>query len=229
MIVCPFQPTLFPSLYVFNRAYQADMFIMMLSAQFCAANKKEDGNKGKTGQRHMLLGGAKPVAWVGVPIERELQPIRETVLKSTNWRDTIMTELDERYSSAPYYLNYRGVVQDILRNSNTLGDLNSNCFLWGHKVFNLACTVKDDVEICPLQKGNDWVSSLVQHSGCDTLITGKPSLNYLDTERFTKVKVQDWKCPTYPQISTGWTPSLSMLDAIFNIGAEATAQLIKTN
>lgn len=233
MIICPFQPTLFPSLYVFNRAHQSDLFVTMLSAQFCAANRKEDGNKGKTGQRHMKLGGLKPVDWVSIPIVKELQPLRSTELKpSQEWRDRTMDELASRYSTTPYWDRYRSAISKLLQESETLGELNTSIFKWGHTLFELSCDIVDDVDLCEPTKGNDWVFSMVQASGADTLITGAPSLNYLDQQRYAesglKVQVQNWTCPEYDQISDGWTPNLSMLDPLFHIGAEATSILVKT-
>lgn len=232
MTVCPFQPTLFPSLYVFNRAWQADTFVLMISAQFCAANKKEDGTKGKTGQKHMRVAGSQPVAWLGVPIVKELQPIKNTELKpSTEWRDNLMNELYIRYNRTPYFSKYAPAVEYILRTAATVGELNSACFRWGHQLFELNCDIKEDIEVCEKTAGNDWVFSMVSTIG-GPLITGKPSLNYLDTKRYEDanigVIVQNWTCQPYTQISTGWTPGLSMLDALFNIGAEQTALIVKT-
>ena len=231
MIVCPFQPTLFPSLYVFNRANQADMFVMMNSAQFCAANKKEDGSKGKTGQKHFRVKGVLPTEWLSVPVAKELQPLRQTPLGTDpTWRDKLMQQLALRYDKAPYWNDIHEGVMDLLRSCYILGDLNEHTFRWVHKLLGMSCEIVQDYELCGVTKGNDWVISMVIASKADYMITGKPSLNYLDQHRYKDnnigIIVQDWTCPQYQQLGEGFEPNLSILDALFNIGPEATRELI---
>lgn len=235
-IIVPFQPTLFPSLYVFNRASYANVFIMMLSAQFCAANKKEDGNKGKTGQRHIKIAGKKQEDWLSVPIVKELQPIRSTYLKpSTIWRDNFISELSERYIDAPFFKTYINEVKNIIYKNTTIAGLNEDCFRWGHELFEIRCKIVDDIDVTIPKKGNDWVFDMVNYfqDGNTTLLTGKPSLNYLDVDRYKNsglhVAVQNWTCSPYQQIDNKWISGLSMLDALFFIGHKKTKELINSN
>lgn len=230
-VVAPFQPTIFPPAYVFNRAWQADAVILMDSAQTTAFSPAEDGSKKKTGQKHLRIGGRGNVQDFAIPTTASMKPLNETPLDpSSKWRDTLIKSLQHRYGGSPFYKDITDIVVSCLYPSITLGGLNSVSFCTVLRSLEISTPVRMDSVATKATKG-EWVINLVKSVGGDTLLTGKPSTAYMDFEHFAQngvtITVQDWKQPEYQHIGEH-EGQMSILHTLYSIGLEATSDLIRT-
>lgn len=220
-VVAPFQPTLFSPLYIFQRAAASDVVILMGSAQHTAKSPDLDGTKKLTGQRHCKVRGEV----LSVPVAKEMRPIDDTPLGRSEWRGVFVQQLDALYGCEPYFGQWIGPVRDMLASSETLGQLNGGAFRLIHERLGLSSRVVQDHEACVKAAKSDWVLSMVQGVGGTALLTGAPSMTYMDRGAFeeagVEIIVQDWTCPE-PEAA-----SLSVLHSLFRLGTEQTAALLR--
>ena len=77
--------------------------------------------------------------------------------------------------------------------------------------------------------GSGWprVLEVVQHFGGDTYVTGHGARRYLDGEAFeaagVEVRYMDYACTPYPQQHGDFTPYVSVLDLVANVGEDAAS------
>jgi hypothetical protein len=231
LTVTIFQPTPFSTLNIYARAAQADAVILLTTAQFSATSPDTDGTKKLTGMKHIRLGGNQPPDWLALSVGKELQPLCDTPLGKGDWRSKLLSQITFRYKSAPYFEENIESVTRIIEKDTSLGDLSEASFRWAHKNLALWSHIYRDTDFKPKQRDKGgWILDLCKELGATRMITGRPSLNYMDFQEWADAGVelvaQDWKCATYKQHKYNWTPNLSVLDSIFYQGWEATREII---
>lgn len=233
LTVAIFQATPFSTLNIFARAAQADAVILLTTAQFTAKSPDATGTKKLTGMKHIRVGGCQPSEWLPLSVAKELQRLIETPLGKGNWRDTILSQISFRYQHAPYFEKHFPDVKEIIEIDTSLGDLSEQSFRWAHSNLALWSHVYTDREFRPKQRPKGgWILDLCLELGADRLITGAPSLNYMDREEWhnagVELMVQDWTCAQYQQHGKEWTPNLSVIDSIFYNDMSGTRLLVST-
>lgn len=231
LTVTIFQPTPFSTLNIYARAAQADAVILLTTAQFSATSPDTDGAKKLTGMKHIHLGGNQPPEWIALSVGKELQPLCDTPLGKGDWRNKVLSQITFRYKSAPYFEETIESVSNIIRKDTSLGDLSATSFRWAHKNLALWSHIYNDTDFADKSRNKGgWILDLCKEIGATRMITGRPSLNYMDKQEWSDAGIelvaQDWKCATYKQHKYNWTPNLSVLDSIFYQGWEATRKLI---
>ncbi|HEY4377250.1 MAG TPA: WbqC family protein [Acidimicrobiales bacterium] len=80
-------------------------------------------------------------------------------------------------------------------------------------------------------EGSGWprVLDVVRHFGGDTYVTGHGAGHYLDSAAFeaagVEVRYMDYACTPYPQQHGEFTPYVSILDLVANVGDDASRYL----
>jgi hypothetical protein len=198
----------------------------MGSVQFTAVSRDQNGVKKKTGQRHTAVKNKDEIYHLAVPVSKEMLPIDDTPLGSGKWRDEFCSHLEANYSQSMHWGDFGWQIRDLL-DYDTLGQLNRATFAWAHDLLQLKSQIVMDTELALEGTKGDLVLSIMNASNGKTLLTGAPSLSYLDVEAFElngiSVETQNWRC-TFPESAT-----LSVLDALFTYGAEITRNLLMPN
>jgi hypothetical protein len=233
LTVTIFQPTPFSTLNIYARAAKADAVILLTTAQFSATSPDIDGTKKVTGMKHIRLGGNQPSDWLALSVGKELQPLCDTPLGKGDWRSKLLSQITFRYKSAPYFEETIESVTRIISKDTSLGDLSESSFRWAHKNLALWSHIYTDLDFSDKQRNKGgWILDLCKEIGATHMLTGAPSLNYMDRQEWAdagvELVVQDWTCAPYKQHKYNWTPNLSVLDSIFYQGWEATRNLITT-
>jgi len=233
LTVTIFQPSPFSTLNIFARAAAADAVILLTTAQFTSTSPDIDGTKKTTGMKHIRLGGNQEPNWLALSVGKELQPLCDTPLGKGDWRSKLLSQITFRYKSAPYFEENIESVTRIISKDTSLGDLSETSFRWAHQNLALWSHIYRDTEFQDKQRDKGgWILDLCKEIGATRMITGKPSLNYMNHQEWADAGIelvaQDWKCATYPQHKKTWYPNLSVLDSIFYQGFEATRELITT-
>ncbi len=126
------------------------------------------------------------------------------------------------------------IIQDIYNNNWTkLVDLNETIILWTMKKLDIQRPTTRSSNLDCKGKGSDYVLQLAQKSGADTYLSGIHGKDYLNTESFQakriKLSFQNFQHPIYKQQhNQPFVSNLCTLDALFNIGKEATKKLISS-
>jgi len=233
LTVTIFQPSPFSTLNIFARAAAADAVILLTTAQFTSTSPDIDGTKKTTGMKHIHLGGNQEPNWIALSVGKELLPLCDTPLGKGDWRNKVLSQITFRYKSAPYFEENIEAVSNIIRKDTSLGDLSATSFRWAHRNLALWSHIYNDTDFSDKSRNKGgWILDLCKEIGATRMITGKPSLNYMNHQEWADAGIelvaQDWKCATYPQHKKTWYPNLSVLDSIFYQGFEATRELITT-
>ncbi|MEQ6123918.1 WbqC family protein [Pseudotenacibaculum sp. MALMAid0570] len=228
MIVSAHQPHFLPWLGYFNKVAKSDVFVWLENVQF-RKNYFQNRTKIKVGEDEF---------WLTVPVKKaslETHIADIEVVKSKDYRKITKT-IASTYSKTPHYIEFFADIENIINSDETsLNELNYNLFTYLLNTLDIDTQIirsseldlqSDDpnirlVELCAKLKGTDYIA-------------GKGGLNYMDESLFQeksinilwqKFPVQDIQ---YQQRGENFIMGLSILDALFNIGADKTRELIFT-
>ncbi len=224
MRVVILQPGYLPWLGFFDQLRRADCFVIYDDVQY---TKRDWRNR----NRIKTQAEAK---YLTVPIinrGRFDQLIKEAEIDySQNWTRKHLATILANYKRTPFFENYFPTLIDIL-NSQTkyLLDLNIKviraCANWlGIKT---QLILSSDLSI----SGSSTMRliNICQHLKADYYLTGDAASNYLDKTLFDKVNIKleyhSYKHPVYRQLYPPFLPYMSIIDLLFNHGAESLAIL----
>lgn len=221
------QPMLFPWVGMFEQIRLADVYVHYDDVQF---------SKGSFTNRVQILtpSGEK---WLTIPLKKFSLGtlIKEIKVSDSDWKSQHLELLQRNYSHCRYY-------NDLLQVIKPVYDLKSEylidyCVFSLHQVsdfFGLDLKQKERVASELEINGNstDRVLKIVQHFSGTQYTTGHGAKNYLDHERFEEagitVAYMSYQKEPYPQQSEAFTPYVSILDLIANLGIDGKS-VIKSN
>ncbi|AFY94667.1 WbqC family protein [Chamaesiphon minutus] len=212
------QPMLFPWIGLFEQIRLADSYVHYDDVQF---------SKGSFVNRVQIktVDGSK---WLTVPLDgiKLGQEIREVRINDRqNWRESHLNLLKQVYAKALYKQDMLDLVSSVYSQpATTICDLSINSILAICKYFNLA---RSDKFLYSSRIGLEGTSServldIVKYLDGNIYITGHGAKNYLDHFLFEEsninVEYMDYRKNTYPQLHGEFTPYVSTLDLIANVG-----------
>jgi hypothetical protein len=215
------QPMFFPWAGFFEQILASDAFVYYDDVQF---------SKGSFVNRVQIKTNAG-VKWLTVPVmHRHLsQTISETMIdESKDWHSRHLAFLHQHLSDAPFYTDALGLVSALYKSEfRTIADLSVASI-------NAVCTYLGIAEPAAFKyssqlgvpgKGSQRVLDIVCKLGGTTYITGHGAAKYLDHEAFEQagvgVEYMDYAKHPYPQLFGAFTPFVSILDLIANLGPAA--------
>ncbi len=222
------QPNYLPWLGYFEQIVRADVFVFLDSVQFI---KREWQN------RNRLKGQAGDPFWMVVPVQSHPQ---KTAIKNIliakdqpRWRKKHLANISNALGRAPYFREIFPFVESWLNTDfDKLADLN----IAGIKMFSELLELQPQfiraseltvsgrktellLNICQEVDASDYYSSL------GARVYMAPSEHLFQDADIT-LKYQTWTHPSYPQRGDNFLSHLSVIDALMNIGPEATRALI---
>lgn len=229
MKIAMMQPSFLPWQGYFELIYQADCFIFLDDFQFSVQSFH---------QRNRLFVNRDQVDWYTVPVKKSNafgKSLNNTNFdNSRNWQKKMLARLKQNYSKTPYYVSIFPVVSEILNcHLTNLSTLNIKLikafvelFEW-EKEWKLSSTYPSEA------KRSERVLELLRWCNASHYYSSAGALEYMKEDGVfpvsdLKVLFQRFHIEKYPQMgsSRDFFPSLSILDALFNIGPERTAQFI---
>jgi hypothetical protein len=212
------QPMLFPWVGLFEQIKLADHYIHYDDVQF---------SKGSFVNRVQIktVDGSR---WLTVPLDgiKLGQEIREVRLNdSQNWRESHLNLLRQVYTKAPYKKDMLDLVSSVYTQpATTICDLSVNSITAICNYFNIA---KPDEFLYSSKLGltgrsSERVFDIVTYLDGNMYITGHGAKNYLDHFLFEdsniKIEYMNYRKNIYPQLYGEFTPYVSTLDLIANVG-----------
>lgn len=229
MNVAMMQPTFLPWQGFFELIYQSDIFIFLDDFQFSVQSYH---------QRNRLFSGPGKVDWYTVPVVKARSfglPLNAACIdESSHWRKKMLNRLRHNYGKAAFFNEVFPRVEGWLTNpamslaEHNMGFIRLVLELFGWKKdIKFSSTCHSDLQ----RSGR--VLELLRLCGATKYYAANGSFGYMHEEGIfpvTDIEVlfQNFVPKRYPQVGSPdeFVPFLSVLDSLFNIGPENSAQLI---
>lgn len=218
------QPMLFPWPGMFEQIALADIYVHYNDVSF---------SKGSRVNRVQIKGPEGP-AWMTIPLQglHMGQQIRDVLVHEKPWRDQHKTIFARYYQTAKHLDDALELVERIYQtDSQKMIDIvqpsiEATCDylgIAGHAEFM-------DISTLGVEGvGSQRVIDIVKKLDGDTYLTGHGASNYLDHQAFDdagiRVEYMDYSLTEYPQLHGKFTPYVSVLDMIANIGRQSSTIL----
>jgi len=220
------QPMLFPWVGMFEQIQLADSFVYYDDVQF---------SKGSFTNR-VQLKGVKGSEWMTIPLNKLTlgQNINEVeVSNQLDWRKKHLDQLCRCYDKSPYYSEMMELVESIYRIEEDslceIGILSMDAVckyygLYENKEFTRSSAL--NIAGSSSQRVLDVVLSI----GGDSYVTGHGAKKYLDhqlfEENYVRVGYMDYELKPYSQLNGEFTPYVSILDLIANMGRDGSGYIV---
>ena len=229
MNVAMMQPAFMPWQGFFELIYQSDIFILLDDFQFSVQSYH---------QRNRLFVSKEKVDWYSVPIQTSTSfksPLNQT---KTNemifWRRKMWKRIKYNYSKAPFYTKIAPHIEKWLLSSvESLAAHNIDFIILVCDLLDIQRDFRFSSQ-CPSKlRRSERVLELLRWCHATSYYCAHGSFLYMLEDGVfpisdINVLFQDFQSKPYTQIgSETFVPNLSILDALMNIGPEATAELIK--
>jgi hypothetical protein len=227
MIAAIHQPNYLPWLGYFYKMALCDVFVLLDDVQLVRGRSFTTRNKVKTSN------GAQ---WLTVPVTEkgELKLIKDVVIaQDGKWLKKHWKTIELSYKKAPYWNNYSIYFQDVYEGRcwSALSELNITLITKIKAILGLKTKIVLSSELKGISgERSSRNLSICKHLGADTYLSGTGARNYNDEEEFRKAGVNliytDFKHPVYHQLWGDFTPSLSIIDLLFNEGEKSLETLL---
>ena len=219
MILSAMQPCYLPWLGFFNKIVNSDLFVLLDDCQF---------EKGSYINRVQIKTAQGP-HWLTIPVGSDSYKKRIWEVKASDNTWTYKHAILE-YDSYRDAEKFRPMANpqpehDIIY--PILSNIKSAC-----RGMNISVPFAYQSDLNIQGEKQDLIINLCKHYNADAFLFGAKGRDYVDVDYFKSQGIeplfQDFKCIEYPQQwGGGFIPGLSVIDALFNIGAEKTLDLIK--
>ncbi|WP_428024392.1 WbqC family protein [Arcobacter sp.] len=212
------QPMYFPWIGLFEQIRFSDIFVIYDDAQF---------SKGSFTNRVQIKTNTG-MKWLSVPISKLKlgQKINEIQIDNKkNWKRSHIDFLKNTYKNHPYLQDVLSIINHIYSNPyNTMSDLSTDSIKVILEYFEIERKILFSSSMKLEYTNSDKVLEIVKLLNGNVYITGHGAKNYLNHEDFEKnnidVKYINYNLRIYPQKFETFTPYVSILDLIANVGKD---------
>jgi hypothetical protein len=221
MVIGILQPGYLPWLGFFEQMHRSDIFVLYDDVQYDKEGWR-NRNRIKT---------PNGIQWLTVPVllKSSEKPLilDVSINNKTNWRKKHLASIRQNYSKAPFFKEFIGVFEETYeRDWECLLDIDmhfirvlAECLGLGHK--KIVRSSKLDIQGGRIER----LIKICEIFGADVFYEGASGKNYIDEGDFLargiKIEFQNFNHPEYRQLYGDFTPNLSVIDLLFNHGAES--------
>lgn len=205
----------------FDLINQVDEFILYDDMQY---TKNDWRNRN-------LIKSFTGIQWLTIPVKhkgKSLQKISETEIAKSNWGKKHWQTLVINYSKAPYFNCYKEVFESLYlgNKEKNLSQINYLFLTAINKILNINTTISWSSSFNLIGNKTERLISLCQDTGANEYISGPAAKSYMDEALFTNANISiNWmdysNYPIYQQLNPPFEHGVSILDLIFNQGANA--------
>ncbi len=172
--------------------------------------------------------------WLTVPVNaNSTSSINEVRIANMIWNKKHVKTLKSAYGKAPFFQTVFPWFEDLLTTAqfDFLSELNIHIIkkICNKMEFVPRFKISSDYNV--KSKRDDRLIALVKEVGGTHYLSGYGGAKYQDPKKFEKngidIKYYNYQPPVYAQLWGAFTPNLSILDLLFNIGFESTSSLLK--
>ncbi len=225
MILTDHQPSYLPWLGLFHKIAIADAFCYFDDVQY---QTRDWNNRNK-------IKGPNGAFWLTVPVKSKDHYYKKVgeieINNDINWQKKHLKSIELNYKSAPYFNCYFDFFQNCYNKDwYRLSDLNEYMLKWFLDILGIKVKYYKMSEIGFEGKKSDLVLDMCKKLNADAYIFGALGKNYANEESFAhegiKIYFQNYIHPVYPQLYGEFISHLSIVDLLFNVGAERALDII---
>jgi hypothetical protein len=204
----------------FDVIHDVDLFIFLDHVKY---------TKGDWRNRN-LIKTPKGAKWLTIPVGQSTdRPICEVRLEDKRWQTKHFRILQNFYSKTPYFRTYKDFLEHVYleRVWGSLSELNHSLIRAIAKDFlGITTEMRDSRELGPKGQKLEGLIDLLTKSGAERYVSGSAAKHYIDPQRFQDTGIEliykDYSgYPEYPQLFPPFTHEVTVLDLLFNVGANA--------
>jgi len=224
------QPTFLPWPGYFELIYKSEAFIFLDDFQFSIQSYH---------QRNRLFVNKGLVDWYSVPVKRKLSfqlPLNKAQInESIPWRTKSWKRILQNYGKAKFFKTYDAAIKQwLLSPYSNLAEQNITFIKMICEIIGIRRVFLKSSELASQKQRSERVLELLRWSHAHCYYCAKGSFDYMFQDQVfpvsdIKVLFQNVVLKAYHQVGSPdkFIPHLSVLDALFNIGPDETAALIK--
>jgi hypothetical protein len=213
----------FPWVGFFEQVRLADIFVHYDDVQL---------PQGRSFIRRVQIKTPNGSSWLSAPICKGANLISEAKLDdSQHWRETHRKKLRHNYTKAPFAPEMLALAEDAYaQKTDNLCEFNIYSIEKIAAYFGLTPCFLRSSQLGVGGAKSERLLQIVQKVGGTTYITGHGARNYLDHLLFEaagiRVEYMHYQCLPYPQLYGAFTPFVSILDLIANMGREGRRYIL---
>lgn len=214
------QPNLLPWIGFFHKMAQADVFVILDNAQVPQGRSYASRTRIKTsdGVQRLTL----PIPRKGTNVYKY-----QALLPKDQWMDKIWRTIKQNYTkgSGWTYTDFYQYLSYAADTHHSLAAFNEYLIHWARSALNISTQMVRQSDRGVMSDKMTLPARLCKSLECDTYLSGSGARAYNDPDIFkafgVELTYQQFECPEYPQLWGEFVPNLSIIDLIFNCGAEA--------
>jgi hypothetical protein len=230
MKIAMMQPSFLPWLGYFELIYKSDAFILLDDFQFSVQSYH---------QRNRLFVNKGQVDWYTVPIKKSSSfqmPLNNTQMnEDIPWRIKSWKRIQQNYGKARYFKEYGTAIEQwLLLPYSNLAEQNIAFIKIICEIIGIKRVFLKSSEFASQKQRSERVVELLKWSNARYYYSANGSFDYMFQDHVFPVSdidvlFQNFNPKAYPQVGSpnNFVPYLCVLDALFNIGPDNTAALIK--
>lgn len=223
MNVVILQPSYIPWRGYFHQIQRADLFVFYDDVQY-----DEHGWRNRN-----QIKTANGLQWLTIPVitkgvHTNNIPIKDVRLVPNNpWSTKHWRALQQNYGKAPHFKRYAPVLEQFYSRKDTLlADFTCDFTVALARELGIQHTKFVRSSTLPAEgTKTDRLLHLLTHLGAKHYISGPSAKDYLEMDKFAAagitVEFMVYDYPEYPQLHGAFQPNVSVLDLMFNTGADA--------
>ncbi len=222
-VVAIHQPNFFPWLGYFHKIVNCDVFMFLDDVEF---------SKGSYTNRSRIKTDGRE-KWLSMPVQyKSTATIAEIQIGQTDWVDEHKKKLSAAYGKASQFSSVFPYIENIYDNGpkRSVAAFNASAICAIAKLLDLSTTLVSSSDYAAPGRNEHKLCALIQAVDGHTYLSGKGGANYQSEQTFANAGItlqySQFKPAEYPQLGSDFVAGLSILDALFNIGVDATRGLL---
>ena len=224
------QPMLLPWLGMFEQVRLCKHFVFYDDVQLPLG-----GGKGRGFLTRVQIKTARGIDWLSLPVARAgkgIQLISDSLFPHMGWKREHLGKIAQAYRGTPFFREiFERVVDPIYAiETSCVSDFCRQSMEMVWREFGLAPEhrISSQLGIANELDSSERVLAICKDFGAHVYISGLGAMNYIDYELFERANVKiyymDYALKPYPQRHGEFTPYVSILDPLFNIGIEGVRE-----
>jgi hypothetical protein len=227
MIVAIHQPNYLPWLGYFFKIAQSDAFVLLDDVQY---SKNSYTNRVKI----MREGAAR---WLTQPVSfRFGDPINIVTFARDDWKKAHLDSLEGAYRRAPEFTSVWPEIAALYGglNEENISAANAKIIMGICEHLNISCRfhLSSEIEVHDARSEDRLIEIVDQIAPGGCYLSGRGGAQYQDPGKFSaaglELKYANFQHSTYEQGTSSFIAGLSVFDAVFHLGWQRTAQLLRT-
>jgi len=206
---------------VFDLINKVDIFVFLEDVQYTTRDWRN---------RNKIL-TSEGTKWITVPInnkdKREQLIYEATISNDEEWQKKHFNAFQTNYGRAPYYKQYKWIIEDIYLNRkwNSISELNKYATKLISKELRIKTEFIDSKDLNTTGTKDDKLIQICKKLNADYYISGPAAKNYIVNEKFENNNIEldyiGYEYPIYKQMFESFNHNVTILDLIFNCGENA--------